>query len=152
TINMKQLHTIIIGDIPDERINQCLESWRCIENKYPHKIWSSSEVEDLIHTNYPQFIDMEIDFRDNMGLYCDIGRYLIMHNSGGIWVDWDIELHDAEKFTNAIEGKNNLMLSDGTMKSLCSEFMIHEKGSEFMIKVVEDIYKLYNKLDGDRIT
>src|SRR5690606_38943184 len=80
------------------------------------------------------------------------GRYLIMHNSGGIWVDWDIELHDAEKFTNAIEGKNNLMLSDGTMKSLCSEFMIHEKGSEFMIKVVEDIYKLYNKLDGDRIT
>jgi len=61
----------------------------CEENGIRHKLWNQKEVEELLHEEYPHFVELWENFREPIQRI-DFARYMILHNEGGIYLDLDV--------------------------------------------------------------
>ena len=93
----KQIHQIfgLFGDKLEDhpRFVECLAHNRrfCEDNGYPHKLWDGEACEDLIATNFPQYLQLWRDFTQHVQR-ADFVRYCIIYTFGGIYVDMDIKI------------------------------------------------------------
>jgi len=56
---------------------------------FEHMIWDMDDLNRLVSTHYPQFLDLMNWFPENISRY-DFCRYLILHKFGGIYMDMDL--------------------------------------------------------------
>ena len=59
------------------------------ENNYEYKLWNKSDI-DLLEQKYPLYQSMLDNVRYKI-MKVDIARFLILHDSGGLYLDLDIE-------------------------------------------------------------
>jgi mannosyltransferase OCH1-like enzyme len=68
----------------------CQASWKKHFPDYEYKFWSDEDLEELIATKYPWFLDTYKGY-DKTIKRVDAARYFIMYEYGGIYADMDFE-------------------------------------------------------------
>jgi mannosyltransferase OCH1-like enzyme len=85
----KKIHQIWVqgeGDLPERYLNYS-NLWKEKHPNYEYKLWDDYSLTSFINDFYPQYISNYLS--SNMTNKSNIGRYLIMHKIGGIYVDTD---------------------------------------------------------------
>lgn len=112
----------------------------CSKNSIHHKFWDQKEVEELLHENYPEYVELWGDFREPIQRI-DFARYMILHHEGGIYLDLDVhpmrdisELWEKEFFfvrwNNDNKPYNAILGSEPGLK-LYEDIMIHCQESTY---------------------
>jgi len=75
------------------RFVECLSENRrfCKEHGYEHKLWENEEIDELIATEYPEYLQLFEDFTQPIQRV-DFARYCILHRHGGIYLDLDVKI------------------------------------------------------------
>tara|TARA_R110000744_G_scaffold30667_1_gene72448 strand:+ start:2490 stop:3203 length:714 start_codon:yes stop_codon:yes gene_type:complete len=61
----------------------------CVEYGIQLKFWEQKDVEELLNSSYPEFVELWGDFREPIQRV-DFARYMILHSEGGIYLDLDV--------------------------------------------------------------
>lgn len=59
---------------------------------FVYKLWSDDDLEQLIRTRYPWFLDHYLSYPSTI-MRVDAARYFILHAYGGIYIDMDFEVY-----------------------------------------------------------
>jgi len=69
--------------------HRCRDSWiQNFDEGFEHRLWTDEDIDDLIHTHYPQYAEMYDAFPVHI-MQIDFVRFAIMHHCGGIYADMD---------------------------------------------------------------
>lgn len=68
-----------------------IASWKQHGDHFEYNMYTDQQLRDLIHQHYPQFSGLYDNFR-HLIERVDFARYAIMHKSGGVYADMDMEL------------------------------------------------------------
>ena len=68
--------------------HRCRESWIQNFDDFEHRFWTDEDIDNLIHTHYPQYAKMYDAFPVHI-MKIDFVRFAIMHHCGGIYADMD---------------------------------------------------------------
>ncbi|MBV2228483.1 MAG: hypothetical protein KUL85_16625 [Sphingobacterium mizutaii] len=147
--NVPKIIHQIVGPGVNEFILRCLNSWKVLEKHgFAIERWDDSKIADFLYKFHRFSYDAFINAR-NHAEAGDIARYLIIHEYGGFYVDWDIELIDIEAFFSLNDNyRNGFMLIDPSNGTLASEFFCCIKSDPFLMGLSKDIAELYE--NGDR--
>lgn len=134
----------ITGKETTPLIDRCLQSWRQLTKMdFQIVIWNDKLIAKFILENYEFAFDAFVNAR-NHAEAADIARYLIIHEYGGYYIDWDVELLDVNKFLALIKRhKNGFMLKDPANETLASEFFCAAPSDEYLLLLTMDISYLY---------
>ncbi|MGO4294264.1 hypothetical protein [Chitinophaga sp. RAB17] len=140
----KVIHQILLSDIPNAWIHQCLKSWNAMrEYGFEVKVWTYKDVADLISDNYPALAPAFFHSR-NFGEAGDMAKYAVIHQHSGCYVDWDIELFHPDKFADFLEKcPEGYLLIDPSNGTLAAECFAAAKGDHFMYQLMEDIKEIF---------
>ena len=100
---MPLIHQITLGSkVPD--FNQaCLHSWHKLRDRdFDVVSWTDRDVKDYLATCPVKEVKRLYEKARNHGEASDILRMAIAYSYGGLYVDWDVLLVDADKFLTVI--------------------------------------------------
>ncbi|MGO1594996.1 MAG: glycosyltransferase [Sphingobacterium sp.] len=140
----KTIHQIV-GPNTTPLIDRCLQSWNILkEYGFEIKVWNDDSIEEFILNSHPFAMEAVVNAR-NHAEASDIARYLIVYVFGGYYVDWDVELLDAEGFLSLRSSNpNGYMLIDPPNLTLASEYFNAAVADSYLLSLTQDIVELYN--------
>lgn len=141
-LNKILVHRIIIGE-PDKVIQSYLSTWSNLPFNWNIVVWDQRKINQLLEEYYPEYIQY-IKNIPTFGQLTDFYRYLIVHNCGGMWVDWDITLNDINKLKEFVEQnpQGYVVYSDEWLSLCCEHFFLPIR-SLFLEKVIETIISIF---------
>ncbi|SDF51957.1 glycosyltransferase family 32 protein [Chitinophaga filiformis] len=147
-----QLLHQIVGPKTNPLIDQCLSSWKVIKDYgFEIRTWNDDTLEEFIDTHYSWALQAFRNAR-NHAEAADIARYLLVHHSGGIYMDWDVELLIPEQFFTLLERTpQGFLVIDPANGTLASEAFSAEKNEAYLLDLVTDIVHLYNSNERDNM-
>jgi hypothetical protein len=86
----KILHQIWLqgeDQIP-ENFKEFSSKWKDIHPNYEYKFWDANNIEELLVSDYPEYIDHWFKYTGNLHR-SDYARIFILHKYGGIYTDFD---------------------------------------------------------------
>ena len=112
----------IIGAKASPQIARCLASWyKLLHYDFKIKIWDDAAIIKFIDENYSFALRAFTEAR-NYAERADIARYLIIYHYGGYYMDWDVEMLDAELFSEVCQTHTHgFLVQDPENKTLASE-------------------------------
>ena len=140
----------IVGPNTNELIDKCIASWKVLQPLgFTITIWNDESLEEFISTNYPFALEAFLDAR-NHAEASDIARYLLVHHTGGYYMDWDIELLHIDRFIELIQKtETGFLLQDPANLTLASEAFSAGRHEPYLLSLVKDIVDLYNRGQRD---
>ena len=140
----KLIHQIWIqgADKVPPRYHNWIKSW---DRDYPdwhHKIWSGKELEELIRRDYPQYLEL-YEEQPNMAHKADVGRAILMHKLGGIYVDTDFEsFKNAEELFEDYDVILSLAVDIFSLRKVTTDsILISKPGHPYWIQVLNTMKK-----------
>lgn len=88
----KVIHQIwsgVDGPLPDY-LSVLGDTWKSNHPDWRYEYWDNDRMNDFVADNYPQYVAAYNRFRYRIQQW-DAIRYLILHKSGGMYVDFDYE-------------------------------------------------------------
>jgi hypothetical protein len=93
------IHQIVLGGNISRLHRQCLDSWRALERRgFDVVRWTDVAVRDYLAVGVPAEVRALYRAARNLGEASDILRVAITYSYGGLYVDWDTLLLDADGF------------------------------------------------------
>jgi len=143
----------IVGSSINESIQSCLDSWKCIQDQgFEIWIWNDATLELFLQGEYQYALPAFLNAR-NYAEAADIARYLLVYHFGGIYVDWDIELLNSEKFISLVEShKNGYLLIDPKNETIASEHFCSVPKDQYLNNLIGDIVNIYKSGERSKFT
>jgi len=64
------------------------ESWRTMNSRFTHPIWTDAHISQLLQAHYPRLSRLYRSY-PHLIQRADVGRYAILHHYGGLYADMD---------------------------------------------------------------
>jgi hypothetical protein len=113
---MVLIHQITLGNDVPEFNRQCLNSWRQLTGRdFEIVSWTDRRVSEYLENCPVAEAPMLVKMSRNYGEVSDILRMAIAYSYGGLYVDWDVLLVDAERFlglVGALESTSCVLIRD----------------------------------------
>lgn len=121
---------------------ECQKTWKKYfpEPEYEYKMWYDEDLENLIRTDYPWFLNIYLEYDKPIKRF-DIARYFIMHKYGGIYADMDYMC--TQNFYDMLHSFK-ISISESPYKNnehIQNALMISPPGETFWISVVDEASK-----------
>ncbi|HVI43847.1 MAG TPA: glycosyltransferase [Chitinophaga sp.] len=135
----------IVGPRQTRLVAHCLRSWHILAGReFSIRIWNDNTINSFIAEHFPFALPALLHAR-NHGEASDIARYLIIHHFGGYYMDWDIELLDADAFEQlGSAAPEGFLVTDPFNDTLASECFAAVTGEAYLLSLAKDIVDLYN--------
>ena len=145
----KILHQIT-GPRQNFVVAHCLASWQRIQGKgFTINIWNDELLTTFISKEYPFALNAFLKAR-NHAEAADIARYLLVYHTGGIYMDWDVQLLSVPKFIQVLKDTpHGFLIQDPDNFTIASEAFSAQKKEPYLIKLVESIVELYEQQQRD---
>jgi mannosyltransferase OCH1-like enzyme len=142
----------IVGPTSDPLIYQCLSSWHVLkDNGFEIKKWDDALLDRFLSEKYPWALTAFRNAR-NHAEAADIARYLLVYHTGGIYMDWDVELLDLSDFLSLLQSNpSGFLLIDPSNSTLASEAFAAGRNEGYLLDLVRDIVTLYESGARDSI-
>lgn len=144
----KKIHQVWIGDIPvPNKWKRCCDQVRDAHPDWEYKLWLNDDVQEIIKNSpqnvssaYQRYYDQKI-----WALACDILRYVILYQHGGVYMDCDFRMQPNGSLNQLPLEKNLILLN---MRDTSPEkpkyriqncFMASNESNKFMKKVLDRI-------------
>ena len=102
---MPLIHQIILGRSVPRLNEQCLDSWRALEDRgFSIVRWTDASVRDYLAECSVMQAPLLYKAARNRGEASDILRVAITYSYGGLYVDWDVLLLDPDRFLTVMPG------------------------------------------------
>ena len=120
--------------------NQCRNSWIKNFEGFEHRLWTDEDIDELIHTHYPQYREMYDSFPVHI-MKIDFVRFAIMHHCGGIYADMDYYCYSNfyDELTHSVYVVENPYGNDPIENSL----MCSEPGHQFWVQCMDMSFERY---------
>lgn len=158
---MKRLHTTITPkilhqtwktkNVPDY-LQDYVKSCQQLHPDYQYLLWTDEDLNEFIHTNYPQFAKAYDSFQANIERV-DFARYAILYKIGGVYADLDIQCtRSLDEWVNLnvpvlasepIEHRERLYNSEPYV--LCNALMISPPAQSVWLHIMQNIVQKYKK-------
>ena len=100
---MPLIHQIALGDNIPEINRVCLNSWHKLTDRDFHIVsWTDQRIRDDLAISNMVLVQKLLEAARNYGEASDILRMAIAYSYGGLYVDWDVLLSDADKFLTIV--------------------------------------------------
>jgi mannosyltransferase OCH1-like enzyme len=63
-------------------------SWRAMNSRFTHRIWTDAHISELLEAHYPQLSRLYRGYPYQIQR-ADVGRYALLHHYGGLYADMD---------------------------------------------------------------
>lgn len=145
----KILHQIT-GPKQNFVVEHCMASWQRIQKKgFTINIWNDELLTAFITKEYPFALNAFLNAR-NHAEAADIARYLLVYHTGGIYMDWDVQLLNVPGFMQVLkETPDGFLIQDPENLTIASEAFAAQKQEPYLIKLVESIVDLYDLKQRD---
>ena len=135
----KLIHQIYLGfDGPIEDKPLFMKSKNDIQTIMPdweYKLWSLEDIRSLIKSS-PKTAPL-IDFFDNLRWpiqKCDLGRYIILWNKGGFYIDCDIIV--SKRFDDLLDNELLFYNYEKNDRKFEIDFMASNKNNPFWLQII----------------
>jgi hypothetical protein len=132
----------------------CSENTKILKSKgYEIKLWTDSDIIDLIKDNYPDFYNIYTSAKTGVQRG-DMSRIIIIYHFGGIYIDLDVlvlrdfaELLDmnSDKFYVSYEPSGQTMALYNSDRYICNAFFAANKNNRFVSKLLRNIPNYLNQ-------
>lgn len=116
----KKIHQIWFqgeDQIPNHH-KQKVASWKSLHPKFVYRCWDEYDIRKLLMNYYPWFVN-QWDSYEHMHQKIDTGKYFILDNEGGFYVDMDVE---CVKSVSELAEKYNLIVTEYDMNCVKDGF------------------------------
>ena len=98
------IHQITLGKRLPDFNRKCLTSWDKLKGRDVDVVsWTDRNVKAYLADCPPKSVRTLYERASNYGEASDILRMAITYSYGGLYVDWDVLLVDADKFLAVVE-------------------------------------------------
>lgn len=143
----------IVGPKVNESIQTCLDSWKCMQEEgFQLWKWDDDTLEEFLKNRYQYALPAFLNAR-NYAEAADIARYLLIYQFGGVYVDWDIELLNSDKFISLLESyEKGYLLVDPKNNSIAPEHFCAQSKDPYLASLVNDIVNIYNSGERSKLS
>lgn len=113
---------------------RCQESWKQHHPDFEYRFWTDEDIDELIRTHYPEFLDMYNEFPAHI-MKIDFVRFAILHHFGGIYADLDIFCY--QNFYNELSDSAYIVENPFGNDPFENSLMCAAPGSEFFYRCME---------------
>ncbi|WP_316828767.1 glycosyltransferase [Pedobacter miscanthi] len=135
----------IVGPKGNGLTDRCLNSWQILKDfDFEIRVWTDESITEFISEYHPFALAAFLNAR-NHAEAADIARYLIVHEFGGYYMDWDVQLIDLAKFLTIVENfSSGYLIQDPINHTLASEAFSALKHEQFLLGLVDNIVFIFN--------
>lgn len=124
------IHQIWLGEdspAPPRHMQAASETWTSVHPEWEHRVWGRSEVEALFASSRPDLLPLFRGYRHWVER-ADAARYLVLHEYGGAYVDFDIA---AVAPLDVLTGES-LVLAPTRPAGISNDFIMCSPGHPFL--------------------
>ena len=119
-------------------IRQKIDKFKQLNPDYTYALYTDEEMDDFVHTHYPGQISNAYDKLNIIVAKVDFWRYLVLYKYGGVYLDFDSDMH--VQLNQFIREDDQCILSPEDNPSFYVQWaLVSDKGHPIMEKVIEMI-------------
>lgn len=143
----------IVGPKTNKVIDHCLSSWQMLRDYgFEYRTWNDQRLTEFISKEYPFALEAFLHAR-NHAEAADIARYLLVHHTGGYYMDWDVQLLSRPKFLQLIKKTSKgFLIQDPSNLTIAAEAFSAGKNETYLLDLVYSIVHLYEGNKRDMMT
>ena len=127
------------NDIPPVMKNY-VKSWRSLHPHYEYKLWTDTDIRNLIKDYYPWFLKYFDGYPHHI-MRVDAFRFFVLYKYGGVYVDLDLE---AYKCIDPLLNNEKTVLFLETNNSISNAIMCSVRNNPFLEHVFDELIKVHS--------
>lgn len=131
-----QVFFYISDKVIPTHLTQAQLSWKRQNPDFKYTLWNASMVESLIQQKYPTLLEVYHSY-GHWVQRADFARYIILHHSGGVYADIDIEcVNSLSRLYKTFQGNTEFVMYRTSPFGVSNDFIISKPNHPYITSVV----------------